>query len=125
MTVVDLHVARHALAALPLDRGAGVGVVEFSDSTTQLLVPALNCGSMRSRRRMSSRVSQPLCPRGTVTSSLHGGPNRIRAYPVFGARPLIGSTFSAASAGPDADRLIGVRSLPLLLVPWTLTATTT
>ena len=34
------------------------------------------------------RVSQPLCPSATVTSSDHACPNCEREYPVFGARPF-------------------------------------
>ncbi|OBH46844.1 hypothetical protein A5690_16285 [Mycobacterium intracellulare] len=55
---------------------------------------------------MSLRVSQPLCPYVTVTSSVHAGPNWLRSYPVLGARPLIASVASlvdAAEASSESD----------------------
>ena len=67
--------------------------------TVQPLEPGLRVVLTRSRRRMSLRVSQPLWPPSTVTSSVQAGPNWSRLYPVFGARPFTGSRASAAIAG--------------------------
>ena len=51
--------------------------------------------SVRSRRRMSLRVSHPL-----RSASNHAWPNASREYPVLGARPLTVSDATAASAVP-------------------------
>ena len=113
--VVDLHLRGRAVAALEVDGGVGVGVVQVPLSTAQPFEPGLISTATRSRRRMSLRVSQPLCPSATVTSSLHESPNRLRSYPVFGARPLIGRLASVANAAVDcASAWAGVagRHLP-------------
>ena len=65
--------------------------------TAHPLDPALTTRSVRSRRRMSLRVSQPLRPPSTLTSSVHAAPNKARLYPVFGARPLTARVLSVAS----------------------------
>src|SRR3954454_1377002 len=62
-------------------------------STTQLRVPGLNVSPVRSRARMSLRVSQPL--RSTSTQP---APNSSRSYPVRGARPLTPIAARAARA---------------------------
>lgn len=59
---------------------------------------ARNC-----RARMSSRVLHPLRPSGAAVLSDHPGPNRPREYPVFGARPLVGSRRSTTRARPVAN----------------------
>ena len=66
--------------------------------TVQPCEPGLIVIAVRSRRRMSFRVSQPLCPPATVTASVHAGPNWARLYSVFGARPLMGRVASPARA---------------------------
>src|ERR1700704_1104937 len=52
------------------------------------------------------RVSQPLWPNSTVTSSVQAVPNSARSYPVLGARPLTGicaSSSIAADEGAEAS----------------------
>src|SRR5690606_15022168 len=71
-------------------------------STTHPAVPGSRVMRVRSRRRTSLRVSQPLRPPSTSTASLQAWPNCARSYPVFGARPLTGIVPSAASAGEEA-----------------------
>ena len=67
--------------------------------TTQLRLAGLNSTSVRSRARMSLRVSQPLWPPSTVTSSLQGLPNSFRSYlGTLGLKPRVGRLPRAARA---------------------------
>src|SRR5699024_5578953 len=65
--------------------------------TTQPLVPALSVMFFRSRRSTSLRVSQPLW------SASERHLNRSGSQPVFGARPLMVSSSSIASAVPGVE----------------------
>jgi hypothetical protein len=67
-------------------------------STVHPLLLALRVVARRSRRRMSLRVSQPLCHNGSLLSSVQAVPNRAREYPVIGARPLTASVANTAIA---------------------------
>src|SRR6478609_4263674 len=78
-------------------------------STTQSRVRGLKVVSSRSRPRMSLRVSQPLWPPATSTSSVQASPNSAREYPVFGARPFTGKvTRTATAASAWAAEMAGV-----------------
>ena len=72
-----------------------VGIVERSGEPC---VPVLICNAVRSRRKMSLRVSQPLWPPSTFTSSDQACPNWSPLYPAVVARSRTGSAASATSA---------------------------
>ena len=92
--MVDLHGRRRPLAAHEARSSSpSTGPAAMPVSTTQPFVPSLSTCSVRSRRRMSLRVSQPL-----RSTSFHAWPYRSRSYPVLGARPLTGSNVAVASA---------------------------
>src|SRR5271168_4425588 len=59
-------------------------------------VPGRTCSSVRSRRRMSSRVLQPLWPNSTLTSSLQGSPKLARLKSWKRSQPLTGNVVGRA-----------------------------
>src|SRR2546430_1871704 len=69
---------RPALALVNWIAFAVYGSCSVPAITTQSCVPGRVCAPVRSRRRMSLRVSQPLWPPATVTSSDHAWPNASR-----------------------------------------------
>ena len=77
--VIDLYQRRRVLPALNLDPLPGVRPVQHAGED-HYPVAGPNARSCRSRFRMSLRVSQPLRPNSTPTSSDQACLNRSRSY---------------------------------------------